>query len=133
MPEISSTTILPLVSHALCRFSTVTKEKSNRPSWNCCNKARRRSTPWIRRKWNLFGLPSITEGRRALPGIRRPGGTGFRSNSWRASTKTLRRNINMLEFIDYYQSYKASLQCYALRRDVRGNGELEHGCRTYDI
>ena len=31
------------------------------------------------------------------------------------------RNINMLEFIDYYQSYKeASLQCYALRRDVFG-------------
>ena len=31
------------------------------------------------------------------------------------------RNINMLEFIDYYQSYKeACLQCYALRRDVFG-------------
>ena len=31
------------------------------------------------------------------------------------------RNINMLEFIDYYQSYKeACLQCYELRRDVFG-------------
>lgn len=43
-----------------------------------------------------------------------------------------KRNISMLEFIDYYQSYKETcLQLYELKkRCIPRYGELKHNCRT---
>ena len=43
-----------------------------------------------------------------------------------------KRNISMLEFVDYYESYKeTSLQLYETpERCFSGHGELEYGSRT---
>lgn len=42
-----------------------------------------------------------------------------------------KRNISMLEFVDYYESYKeTSLQLYETRKMFSGHGELEYGSRT---